>query len=176
MDLKTLLEQINDAPKILTELMEDLKVNNEFAFKKVLRGFPEKSITTYGGDIGVCYLKKINFNPDFDEINRPTSLDMTLGCICKGTKTEVHDKITKLNLDILNKFIEDDEWFTLKGVVESVVIEDHEIFIESMKNSLLTTSIFELKCELHYHNFKNLSKVNNVNITGDIRSNLNDKK
>lgn len=155
MDSDTLIEQIDQAPKALTKLMEELKVDDKPTFKKVLRGFPESSIGSYGGDIGVCYLKKINFESDLDETSLPESLDITLGMICKGTKTTVHDKIVKLNLNVLQKFLEKREWFTLNGNVESTVIQDHEIYIEQTKKSLLTTSVFELKCNLEYLELEN---------------------
>ncbi len=151
MDLKTLINKIDTAPKALTELMKELKVDNKLAFKKVLRGFPERTISSYGGDIGVCYLKKINFESDLDEKSLPESLDITLGIICKGTKTQSHDKTIKLNLNILEKFLENEEWVTLNGNVESTSIVNHEIFIEQTKNTLLTTSVFELKCDLEYY-------------------------
>ncbi len=155
MDLETIIKQTNEAPKALTELMEKLTIDNEKAFKQVLRGFPEKGAGSYGGDIGVCYFKKTNFESDFDETSLPESIDLVLAVICKGTKTVVHDKITKLSLDILQNFLENPEWYTLKDNVESTVIQDHEIFIEQNKNTLLTTAIFELKCDLQYFELEN---------------------
>lgn len=46
MDLETLLNKMGEAPKALTTLMKDLKSENKPAFKKVLRGFPEKGISS----------------------------------------------------------------------------------------------------------------------------------
>ncbi len=174
MDLKTLLENMDNAPKELTNLMENLKVDDKSAFKKVLRGFPEKGMNTYNGDIGVCSLTNINFDPNFDEKNIPESLDIVLACVCKGTKTSVHDKIIKLNLDILEAFLTNQDWFRLNDTVKSVSIQNHEIFIEAMKNSLITTSIYELNCKLHALTVENINTVKKAKISGDIRRNFNE--
>jgi hypothetical protein len=169
MDLKTLLKQMDEVPKVLTKLMEDLKVDNKVAFKKVLRGFPEKSINTYKGDIGVCYLKKINFGNDYSSHIRLKSLKIILGFVCKGTKTQAHDKINKLCLDVLEKFMTDNEWVTLKNNVKATFITNHEIFIENRSKTLLTTAIFELEAQLRYHTNERNNQIKGVkDIRGDV--------
>lgn len=168
MNTEELLTKINEAPKALTELMEEIEYENKPAFKKVLRGFPEKGISTYGGDIGVCSLKKINFEDDLDETSLPESLNIVLGIICKGTKTKAHDKITKLTLELLNSILEDSVWFTLKDNVESTNVVDHEIFIEQKNNSLLTTSVLELICDLEYTEKEYDSRIKDVHVDGTV--------
>lgn len=151
MGISDLMSEISDAPKELSKLMKQITVKDKKAFKNVLRGFPENQVNSYKGDLGVVYLKKINFEDDFDQIPRPESLDIILGMICKGTKTIVHDKIVDLNLIVLEKFITDPNWKTLNNTVKLASINKHEIYIEQSKNSLLTTSIYEITCELKYH-------------------------
>lgn len=151
MGIVELMVEISEAPKQLTKLMKNIKINNKNAFKAVLRGFPEKQINTYNGDIGTVVLKNINFDDDYDQIPRPDSIDIILGMVCKGTKTEVHDKIIDLNLIILEKFLTEKDWKTLNGTVELASIQNHDIYIEQNKNTLLTTSIYEINCQLNYH-------------------------
>ena len=169
MNLETLRNQIDEAPRALTELMEGLNVDNKPVFRKVLRGFPEKSINTYKGDIGVCYMKKMNFDSDYSAHIRPKSLKIILGIVCKGTKTQVHDKINSLCLDVLEKFMEDPEWVTLKNNVKATFIKDHEVFIESRGKTLLTTAVFELESTLPYHTNEKDQIKEVKDIRGDVR-------
>ena len=175
MDFEELYSKMEEAPKALTDLMQNLKLNNKKAFKQVLRGFPDKDINTYGGDIGVCSLKKIHYTLDFDNKRRPYSLDLVLGIICKGTKTKVHDKVTKLTLDVSKKLEKDRDWFTLKGNVKTTTIEDHEIYIEQTKRGMLTSSVFELNCPLNRFHEDNSLNVEKLSIRGKDLRYLNKK-
>lgn len=93
-------------------------------------------------------MNKIDSENNFDTNILPTELKMTLGIVCIGTKTAVHDKIIENSLAVFEKLEESNDWRTIKGLATGVLVEDFNIYPEQKGKSLLTTAVFDLRIGL----------------------------
>ena len=145
-------QKILQAPIELTNLL-----NGTGFFKSVLRGYPEDYYKTLSGDIATIFFEGLKF-PDKRTMslrNRPDFQNSMIGLICKGTKTEVHDKISSNSIFVLNQFgneITDGDpvWTTLNGTVRDTEVVDFQIIPERAGKSLLTTAIISLKHDVRF--------------------------
>ena len=137
-------QKILASPIAMTELL----VGTGF-FKNVKRGFPENQ-NTHRGDLATVFFQGLDFSETHGSRNRPEFIESIIGIICKGTKTEVHDKITATSLYVTSRFEDDQQWVTLKGNVRNTFITDFNIYPEKQGNTLLTTAVINLKHDVRW--------------------------
>ena len=123
-------------------------------FKKVLLGFEEASIKTFGdGVLATCYITNTDYAETFGIHNRPTYIHSVIAFIIKGNTAAKYDTAVKI-MDILQENLETNhDWQKLE--TPSRIVRDTDVI-----NANLTLTPVNKKLsiigfiELRHHVYK----------------------
>jgi hypothetical protein len=142
---------------VLTNNLTEL-LTSTGRFGEVLRGYPEDVKRVYETDIATVYLNSIEFAETMGARTQPEFVNIVLGLISKGTKTEVHDRIIDNSIFVLSRFdnqsnpeqVPEDGWNLVKGAARNTFITGFNIYPERTKRSLLTTAVINLRHDVRW--------------------------
>jgi hypothetical protein len=145
--LTTQYQNILQAPIELTNLL----TGTGFFSGGILRGFPE-NIKNMNGDTATIFMDGLDYPTErpMSQRNRPDFLECIIGLISKGTKTDKHDTIRTNAVNILSQFETNQDWITLNDTVRDTQVVGLKITPENSNNTLLTTAIINLKCDVRF--------------------------
>ena len=150
--------------KWLQGLLENLTypVENETdtpkqVFKKVLLGFDEQKIKTFGdGVLATCYITGADYAETFGIHNRPVYIKSNVVFIIKGNNIDRYEKAIRIYDLLQEKFETDPDWHKLidetnhKRIVRDTDVINTSFTLSPVGKKLSIIAFFELK----HHVFK----------------------
>lgn len=138
----------------LQGLMENLEdSDNKKVFKKVLLGFDNQQVHTYGGEaLGVTYVTGSNdYTETFGRHNRPKYIESVCAFIIKDHTEARYQKAIKI-MDLLhNQFENNNDWFeyidseTGEKIIRATFVKDTAITLSPNGKKLDIIVVFTLK-------------------------------